>query len=77
MKKLYLKTVGVFVVFLFAFGTLTPFAHAALITNTQINEQNRVVLLDVVNVLRSDVKLLQMLLIQKLEARVNYLRSQI
>ncbi len=77
MKNFYLRLVSAFAVFTVTFGALTPYTHAELITNAQINEQNRVVLIGMVEVLRSDIKLLQMLFIRKLEARVEYLKGQL
>jgi hypothetical protein len=49
--------------------------HAAYITDSQVQEQKRTVLVAVVDTLEAQLKLIQMLYIQKLEARVAYLES--
>ncbi|MEZ4195243.1 MAG: hypothetical protein R3B53_02485 [Candidatus Paceibacterota bacterium] len=67
---------GLFVaLLLIMFGSTVSSAHAAYITNEQVEAQKKEVLLQVVQVLQQDVKLLQMILIQKLEARVAYLQT--
>ncbi|MCA9358232.1 hypothetical protein KC902_03150 [Candidatus Kaiserbacteria bacterium] len=50
-------------------------AQAATITDEQITEQKRTVMIELVNVLREDVKLLQLIYIQKLQAQVAYLQA--
>jgi hypothetical protein len=57
------------------FAAAAPTTQAALITDDQVNEQNRTVLLSVVTTLEEHLKLIQMLYIQKLEARVSYFES--
>lgn len=49
---------------------------APIISNEQVQEQYRAVLGELVDVLREDVKLLQMVLIQKLEAKLAALQAQ-
>lgn len=76
------KTLGFFLACVFA---VTAFyvpmgarsVHAALITNQEVDRQTEVVLTSVVSLLREDVKLLQMLLIRKLEARIAVLKLQV
>ncbi|OGG69899.1 hypothetical protein A2929_00235 [Candidatus Kaiserbacteria bacterium RIFCSPLOWO2_01_FULL_45_25] len=51
------------------------FAQAALISNEQVETQKKEVLLGIVTTLEEHVKFLQMILIQKLEARVEYLQT--
>lgn len=63
------------VVSLLIFGSSASLAHAELISNQQVEEQKKEVMLGIIEVLQEDVKLLQMLLIQKLEARVAYLQT--
>jgi predicted HTH domain antitoxin len=65
---------SMFVVALLFLGHVS-FAQAALISDTQVEDQQEEVLLAIVNTLQEHVKLLQMVLIQKLEARVEYLQT--
>lgn len=61
-----------FAVTLVLFGNV---AEAKMISNDQVEEQKRAVMVEIVKVLQEDVKLLQMVLIQNLEYRVNYLQT--
>jgi hypothetical protein len=65
---------GMFAVVLIFFGQISV-TQAALITNEQIEEQKKEVLLGIVTTLEEHVKFLQMILIQNLEARVEYLQT--
>lgn len=69
--------VGAFMVLVLSLAFLAPTAHAELISQEQIEEQNRVVLIEVVDVLREDIKLMQMILIRQLEAQIEALEAQI
>lgn len=65
---------GMFAVLMIFCGQVS-FAEASLITNEQVETQKKEVLLNIVNTLEEHVKFLQMILIQKLEARVEYLQT--
>lgn len=75
--KLRLSVAGALAVTVLSFGVLAPVAHAELISQEQVEEQNRTVLLKTVDVLRENVKLLQMQLIRRLEAQVTSLQAQV
>src|SRR3989338_6812590 len=51
------------------------FAQAALISNEQVETQKKEVLLGIVSTLEEHVKILQMILIKKLEAIFKYLQT--
>lgn len=70
--KVYLT--GTFAV-LMIFGGSASFANAELISNEQVETQKREVLLGIVTTLEEHLKFLQMILIQNLEARVEYLQT--
>lgn len=55
---------------------VTP-VHAQSITNEQVREQQRTVMFELVGVLEEQVKLLQMLYIQRLEANIARLEAQV
>ncbi len=50
-------------------------SHAQLISNEQVEEQSKEVYAALANTLHQHIKLLQMVLIQKLEVRVAHLES--
>ena len=76
MKPFVSWTVGMFV----AVGLIvTPLSvvQAQLISNQQVAEQKREVLFGLVEAMQEHVKLLQMLVIQKLEADVALLQARL
>lgn len=74
-RSLHLYAAGMFLSLL-AFVSIAALpAQAATITDEQITEQKRTVMIELVNVLREDVKLLQLIYIQKLQAQVAYLQA--
>jgi hypothetical protein len=68
-----MASLGALVIILFAASVHTT--NAALISDSQVDSQKRAVLVSVVDTLENQLKLIQMLYIQKLEARVAYLES--
>lgn len=77
-RSLHMYAAGLFAALL-AFLTLTlttalP-ARAATITNSDIGEQKRVVMVELVDVLEAQVKLLQLIYIQRLQMQVAYLQT--
>ena len=73
------KVSTTFLACVFVFSALyTPArADAALISDQQIDSQKREVLVSVVQTLQQHVRLLQMVLIQRLEIQVATLRTQV
>ena len=65
---------GMFAALIIFCGNVS-FANAALISNEQVETQKKQVLLGIVTTLEEHVKFLQMILIQNLEARVEYLQT--
>lgn len=65
---------GVFVTIVLFFGHVS-LTHAELINNAQVEGQTKEVFLAIVGTLQEHVKLLQMVLIQKLETQVEHLES--
>jgi len=74
--KLLRSVLGMSVVVILFFGHIS-FTQAALISDEQVAEQKKEVLLSIVGTLQEQVKLLQMILIQKLEAEVKHLEGRI
>lgn len=72
--KLTRQVLGIFMVFVLFFGN-TSSAQAQLISNKQIENQNREVLLAVVVATEKHLNLLQMIFIQRLEAQVKHLQA--
>lgn len=62
----------------FVVGTFAPLTRvqAALITNEQVEEQKIVLNESVRNLLREELKLVQMIFIQALEKRIDELKAQ-
>lgn len=66
---------GVLVAILCIFFSSFSFTHAALITDTQITDQKTEVKDAMITTINEQIKLLQMILITRLEAEVHYLQS--
>lgn len=77
MHKISLQLISVSTVTLIIMNVFLSTAQASAITQPQINEQQRVVLVEIVDVLEEHLKLLQMQWIQQLEARVTWLQAQL
>jgi Na+-transporting NADH:ubiquinone oxidoreductase subunit NqrC len=75
VKKSMSSVVGLFVALILLLSSSVSLVHAELISDQQVDEQKKVVMLALVETLREDVKLLQMILIQRIEARVTYLQT--
>lgn len=71
----YMGGVGAFIGSFLLCSVLTPIAHAAYISDEQVEAQQQNVSEQLVITLEEHVKLLQMLVIQKLEARVAFLQT--
>lgn len=66
---------SLFAVLVISFGAFAPVVSAETISNEDVTEQKRVVMLELVDTLEAQLKLLQMLYIQKLEGQVAFLQT--
>ncbi len=72
----YLITVFATLILLTSSPTQSVQAETRLISDNQIAEQKKVILVSIVELLQENLKLVQMGLIRKLEAQVIYLQSR-
>ncbi len=75
--KTKVNPLGIFATLVLIAGMLfAPLTHAQTITQSQIDEQKRVVLSEILSTLQEHYKLLQMIYIKQLEAKLIQLQNQ-